>query len=111
MFSVVVSGFSAADLGITQNDLSGTPGVVPAFTSSVTGLTVTATGLQAEDPSLPATPQQFTWVCAAEFDTSLSAFTGVTNFNPVWVTLTASISGVSAGVSVSLALNYVQVTG
>ena len=85
--------FTAADLGITQSDLSGTPGVVPAFTSSVAGLAVTATALHAEDTSLPSTPQQFTWVCAADFDTSL-----------VWVTLTASISGVSDSVLVGLAL-------
>jgi hypothetical protein len=92
VFFVVVSGFTAADLGITQSDLSGTPGVVPAFTSSVAGLAVTATALHAEDTSLPSTPQQFTWVCAADFDTSLSAFTGATYSSPVWVTLTASIS-------------------
>jgi hypothetical protein len=104
VFFVVVSGFTAADLGITQSDLSGTPGVVPAFTSSVAGLAVTATALHAEETSLPSTPQQFTWVCAADFDTSLSAFTGATNSSPVWVTLTASISGVSDSVLVSLAL-------
>ena len=65
---------------------------------------MTATALHAEDTSLPSTPQQFTWVCAADFDTSLNAFTGATYGSPVWVTLTASISGVSDSVLVGLAL-------
>jgi kumamolisin len=94
-FHVVLDGFSAADL---------TPGVAPAFTSSVGGLTVTATGLLAGDLSLPG-PQQFTWVCAAYFDTGLSAFTGVTASHPVWVLLRASISGLSAYAWTALVLD------
>jgi hypothetical protein len=80
-------------------------GVVPEFTSRVAGLTVTATGLQAEDPSLPATPQQFRWECAAHFDTTLSAFTGVTALRPVPVALTATISGLRASVALDLVLD------
>jgi kumamolisin len=96
-YFLLVEGFTPADLGITAADLSGTPGVVPVLTCSRAGMTVTATGLEAEDPSLPADhPQQFTWVCAAEFDTSLAAFAGVTEADPVWVSLTAAISGLSA---------------
>jgi hypothetical protein len=104
-FSVAVTGFSAADLGIKPSDLSGTPGVVPEFTSSVAGLAVTATGLQAEDPSLPATPQQFRWECAADFDPSLSAFAGVTAASPVPVTITASLAGLRAYAEVDLVLD------
>jgi len=101
-FSVTVNGLTATQLGITPGDLSGTPGRAPVFTSSREGLTVTASGLLAEKPSLPDTPQRFTWVCAADFHTSpgpspsLVAFAGVTGLNPVWVALTASINGLSA---------------
>jgi kumamolisin len=96
-YFLLVEGFTPADLGITAADLTGPPGVVPALTCSRAGMTVTATGLEAEDPSLPADhPQQFTWVCAAEFDTSLAAFAGVTTADPAWVSLTAAISGLSA---------------
>jgi kumamolisin len=95
-FFVVVEGFTPDGLGISAGDLSSTPSVAPALTCSRAGMTITATGLLAEDPSLPENhPQQFTWVCAAEFDTSLSAFTGVTGLSPVWVALTASIQDVS----------------
>jgi kumamolisin len=104
-FAVVVDGFTPEELGITPADLSGPPGVVPVLTCSRAGLTVTATALLAEDASLPANhPQQFTWVCAAEFDTSLSAFTGVTELNPAWVALTASIAGLSASAWTPLVL-------
>jgi Pro-kumamolisin, activation domain len=99
---VVVDGFSAADLSISAGDLSGPPSVHPAFTSSVAGLSVTATALLAEDVSLPATPQRFTWVCAIDFDTSLSAFSDVTASTPVLVTLTASIASVSASGAIEL---------
>ncbi|MGD0242299.1 MAG: S53 family peptidase [Streptosporangiaceae bacterium] len=104
-FYVVVDGFGAADLGIKPSDLIGTPSVVPTFTSSVAGLTVAATSLLAEDVSLPATPQRFTWVCAADFAASLSAFTGVTASTPVPVHLTASISTVSAPAAIELVLD------
>jgi hypothetical protein len=79
--------------------------VVPEFIFSVAGLTVTATGLQAEDPSLPATPQQFRRACAVDFATSLSAFNGVTASNLVQVTLTASIGGLRAYAETELALD------
>jgi kumamolisin len=96
VFYVAVEGFTPADLGIMPGDLSGTPGVAPTITCSRAGMTVTATTLLAEDASLPDDhPQQFTWVCAAEFDTNLSAFTGVTGFGPIWVALTSSIKTVS----------------
>jgi hypothetical protein len=81
------------------------PGVVPEFIFSVAGLTVTATGLQPEDPSLPATPQQFRRACAVDFATSLSAFNGVTASNLVQVTLTASIGGLRAYAETELALD------
>jgi hypothetical protein len=93
-FFVIADGFNAKSLGITQSDLTGTPGVVPTFSVSVTGLKLTATSLLAEDVSLPAAPQRFTWVCAAAFGTDLSAFNSV----PVTVTLTASVTTVTVPV-------------
>jgi Pro-kumamolisin, activation domain len=91
-FYIVVDGFNAAALHIVASDLTGTPVQKPVFVASVPGLTVVATALLAEDVSLPVTPQRFTWVCAAQFDTSLSAFSTV----PVPVTLTASIAGLTS---------------
>ena len=92
-FYVVVDGFNASALGIVLSDLSGTPANIPTFTVSVAGISVVPTALLAEDPSLPVTPQRFTWTCAVQFDTSLSAFSGTL---PRTVTLTASKGGVTS---------------
>jgi hypothetical protein len=96
-FYVVVEGFTAAELGITAADLSGAPSTKPALTSApaVSGMTIgQPTALLAEDPSLPATAQRFTWVYPVSF-TDVSGFTQqVLN-----VTLTATMSTVTgAGV-------------
>jgi hypothetical protein len=92
-FYVVVEGFSAAALGITAADLSGAPGTKPTLTSSppVTGMTIgQPTALLAEDPSLPSTPQRFTWVYPITF-ANASGFT-----QPVSsVTLNATMGAVS----------------
>ena len=94
-FYVVVDGFNAAALGIVASDLTGTPSHNPTFTVSVAGMTVVPTSLLAEDVSLPATPQRFTWECAAQFDTTQNppiSFKTV----PITVTLTASIAGLTS---------------
>ena len=92
---VVVDGFDAAALGIVPSDLTGTPSHNPTLTVSVTGMAVVPTSLLAEDVSLPATTQRFTWECAAQFDTTQNppiAFNTV----PITVTLTASIAGLTS---------------
>ena len=65
-FYVVVDGFTPAELGITAGDLSGAPGTVPAFNTSIAlgGITIGApTQLVADDPALPAgVAQRFTWL-------------------------------------------------
>lgn len=94
---VVVDGFSASDLGITSADLTGTPGVTPMLTASVSGMNVAATQLLAEDVSLPPTPQRFTWACEALFP-DLSAFATT----PATVILTAQIATVSGHGTVTL---------
>jgi hypothetical protein len=92
-FYVVVEGFTASELGITAADLSGAPATKPTLTSSptVVGLTIgQPTALLPEDPSLPATPQRFTWVYPVTF-TDANGFT-----QPIIdVTLNATMSTVS----------------
>lgn len=99
-FYVVVEGFTAGELGITLADLSGAPTTKPTLTvlPVVMGMTVgQPTALLAEDPSLPATPQRFTWVYPVSF-TSSSGFT-----QPVLiVTLNASISTVAGSAQIQL---------
>jgi hypothetical protein len=99
-FYVVVEGFSAGDLGITLADLSGAPTHKPTLTSAppVTGMTIgQPTALLAEDPSLPATPQRFTWVYPITFANSNGFTQQVLN-----VTLNASISTVSGSALIQL---------
>jgi hypothetical protein len=97
-FYVVLDGFSASDpkLNITASDLfPNPPGVVPSFSVGVSGMSVAATALLAEDVSLPAKPQRFTWICAAKFATDLSAFSSL----PRAVSLSASIAGISSNIA------------
>ena len=92
-FYVVVDGFSAAELGVTVADLSGTPGLRPTLTSAptVSGMTIgQPTRLIAEDPSLPAFPQRFTWVYPVSFANSSGFTQQILN-----VTISASLAGVS----------------
>jgi hypothetical protein len=99
-FYVVVEGFSAGDLGITLADLSGAPTHKPTLTSApaVTGMTIgQPTALLAEDPSLPATPQRFTWVYPITFANSNGFTQQVLN-----VTLNASMSTVSGSAQIQL---------
>jgi len=100
-FYVVVEGFSASDLGIIAADLMGSPTHKPTLTSSMAlpaGMTVgQPTALLAEDPSLPPTPQRFTWVYPITF-TSTNGFT-----QPITiVTLNAAIATVSNSAQIEL---------
>lgn len=96
-FYIVVEGFTAGELGITAPDLSGAPSTKPTLTSApvVPGMTIgQPTALLAEDPSLPATPQRFTWVFPVSFTNSSGFTQQVLN-----VTLSATMSTVTgAGV-------------
>lgn len=92
---VVVDGFTAAELGVTAADLSGSPSIKPAFSTSpaLNGITFDEpTQLIAELPSLPAnTTQRFTWVYPITV-TDDSDFTAAL----VTVALMASIGGSTA---------------
>jgi hypothetical protein len=99
-FYVVMEGFLASDLGIVSADLSGAPTHKPTFASApmITGMTIgQPTALLAEDPSLPAVPQRFTWVYPVSF-TDATGFT-----QPITtVTLSASMASVSGNAQIQL---------
>ena len=96
-FFVVVDGFRASDLNITNTTLSGTPNVapVPTFTPGLVGITAQATACTAEDPDHLGIPQRFTWTYQVTFANS-------NDFNQEirQVTLTASVTS-NAGITVS----------
>lgn len=103
-FYIEVDGFRPSELGISTADLVGTPGVYPTITpqSPVIGMSVgNANGqpsaLLAQDPTLPPSPQRFTWV----FPTT---FTGTAGFVPggVTITLSATIAGVQGSAQIQL---------
>jgi len=97
-FHVVVEGFSAGNLSIEPSDLNGAPTHKPTFSHSppFAGLVFgEPTALLAEDSSLPATPQRFTWVYPISF-TDASGFTQP----ETTVALNASYTSLS-GVTVS----------
>jgi hypothetical protein len=99
-FSVVIEGFTAAELGITAGDLVGPPGNNPTLTSmpAVVDMTIgQPTSLLAEDPSLPATPQRFTWFYPITF-TSANGFTAPL----INVTLNATKSTVNGSAQLQL---------
>ena len=91
-FYVVADGFTPADLNITAASLTGTPNVSPnvTLTPAVTGMTVDATSLVAEDPGLSGAIQRFTWVYRVNF-TSSGGFPATVGGITV-VTLSATIS-------------------
>jgi Lysine-specific metallo-endopeptidase len=106
-FYVFVDGFWPDKLGITAASLSGAPNVKPTITveptvpgTNVSAIKVTVTALEAEDSSLPVSPQRFTWLCQLEFtdDTGFPVTPGQVN----GVTLTAAIAGLSASAQIEL---------
>lgn len=99
-FYIEVDGFKASDLGITAADLTGVPSVTPTFslTPPVSGMTIgPASALAAQIPSLPPSPQRFTWTIPV-------TFTDDSGFVPggETVTLTATIGGVSGSAQLQL---------
>jgi len=107
-FYIEVDGFGPGELGISAADLVGTPSVNPAIVplSPVSGMSIgdnqgRASALLAQDPTLPAAPQRFTWVYAVTFTDSSGFVPGTQT-----LTLTASIAGVSG--SAQIQLNEVQ---
>jgi hypothetical protein len=88
-FYVVVDGFHASDLGITNATLTGTPDIVPtiAFSPTLSEITFKATSCQAEGGSLVSGRQRFTW--RFELD-----FSGTADFaaEDTPVTMSASIT-------------------
>jgi hypothetical protein len=97
-FYIAVDGFIPNDLGITAASLVGVPNVSPAvtLTPSVTGMTVKATSLVAEDPALSGGIQRFTWVYEVQFTSSGGFPASVGGVTPV--TLSATASRISAPV-------------
>jgi hypothetical protein len=107
-FYIEVDGFRPGELGISASDLAGTPSVNPTIAplSPVSGMSIgdnlgRASALLAQDPSLPATPQRFTWVYPVTFTDSSGFVPGTQT-----ITLTASIAGVSGNAQIQL--NEVQ---
>ena len=97
-FYVVADGFTPAGLNITASSLTGTPNVSPNVTLSPTvqGVTVEATSLVAEDPSLSGAIQRFTWVYRVNFTSSGGFPAAVGNITDV--TLSATVSRSTAPV-------------
>ena len=99
---VAVDGFTANQLGITAASFSGTPNIHPTFSfaPNVAGLSITATGLSAPDPTVLDIIQRFTWVCQVTFtaDSGFPNLVGATT--PV--TVTATMSSVSGSADIVL---------
>jgi hypothetical protein len=103
-FYVHADGFRPGDLGITAADLVGVPSISPTITRApaVGGMTIgdslgRPSALLAEDSSLPAIPQRFTWVYPITF----SDTTGFVPGGQV-VNLAAAIGGVSGAAQIQL---------
>jgi hypothetical protein len=72
-FYVVIDGFSPDDLGITSLD---PPSVSPIIDLPVSGMTVRATRLTAEEPDYLSRRQRLTWTYQVEF-TNTDGFTAI----------------------------------
>jgi hypothetical protein len=90
-FYVVVDGYTATQLGITNASFSGTPNIKPTITP-ISGMQFIATSLSAPDQSQLNIIQPFTWIYTVKFtnDASFPTTPGTT----VPVTINASISSV-----------------
>jgi hypothetical protein len=101
-FYVVADGFWPDKLGITASTLGNSPSVKPniTFNPSVSGMSITVTSLEAEDTTLPISPQRFTWVCQISFanDSGFPTNPGGTKT----VDLTATLGGLSASAQILL---------
>ena len=96
-FYVVIDGFPAEELGITDATLSGTPDVRPSisFSPTISGVSVRATACEVEGDVLKPGPQRFTWAFDLIFANSSEFNQEVKRF-----TMTASMNS-TPGISVS----------
>jgi hypothetical protein len=101
-FYVIADGFWPDRLGITAGSLGASPSVKPTITVSpaVAGMTVTATALEAEDTTLPISPQRFTWVYEIAFSDG-SGFPAAAG-QVKTVTLTATLGSLSSSAQIQL---------
>ena len=92
-FFVTIDGFRSAELGINTGNLSNPGATAPTLTlvPSVSGVSVAATALQPEDPTLPGRVERFTWTYQIAFNDS-SAF----NVDTRQVVLVATLAGLSS---------------
>ena len=100
-FRVVVDGFTPSELGISAGDLTGAPGTVPTFSTSIVlgGITIGAPSqLVADDSTLPASiAQRFTWLYPVSISSDVDFTATLIN-----VGLTASIGGVTTNAILEL---------
>lgn len=101
-FYVFADGFWPEKLGITASALGSSPSVKPTITvtPSVPGMAVTVTSLEAEDTTLPTSPQRFTWVYQIAFanDSGFPTTAGQVQT----VTLTATLGTLSSSAQIQL---------
>lgn len=102
---VVVEGFTPSDLGLTLSNLSNPP-KKPAIPDPVSKVSLEFSGaVIPENPSLPATPQRFTFPFRIVFqDTSMFNF--APDIEPV--TLTASLKAVGVTVTSSAVIQLIK---
>lgn len=95
-FYVHADGFSPDKLGITSSSLGSNPSVKPTLSVSpaVNGMTVEVAALEAEDSTLPAAVQRFTWVLRVKF-TSSAGFPSVAG-DQTFVTINATLGALTA---------------
>ena len=104
---VVVEGFTPAELGLTHSNL-GSPPHVPSIPSPATGVSVSFSGpVIPEDPSLPGSPQRFTFPYKVAFQdsTTMFGFTGSTKTVTLHATLTAAGATVTSAADIQLIKN------
>jgi hypothetical protein len=104
---VVVEGFKPSELGLTHTNL-GNPPHKPAIPNPATNVSIEFSGpVIPEDPSLPATPQRFTFPYKVVFQdsTSMFGFANSTETLTLHSTLTAAGTTVSGAADVQLIKN------
>jgi hypothetical protein len=100
-FYVVVEGFRPSELGITSGNL-GNPPNIPSVPSPATGISINFAGpVVLQDPSLPDSPQRFTFPFSVSFANGDSTPGGVFSFSTSPDTLTLNASLTAAGNTVT----------
>ena len=92
-FFVTIDGFRAAELGINAGNLTNPGATAPTLTlvPPVSGVSIAATALQPEDPTLPGRVERFTWTYQIAFNNS-----GGFNVDNLQVVLVATLAGLSS---------------